>query len=167
MFMYYLQVFNSRPNLTRHLTAVHGYRPPSPRKLKPRSPFYIKSTPLTRLARRLCQDLYNKVHHCRVPGGALNIQEIRSQCKSFTVLSFFKLIYNYLRPCTSNHGHLILRLMKSIRHTCRIQTVPNDWLRHWRKAPFRTVSLSFSTAFPLISEAVLILIIFARRPSFI
>ena len=83
----YVQVFNSRPNLTRHLTAVHGYRPPSPRKLKPRSPFYIKSTPLTRLARRLCQDLYNKVHHCRVPGGTLNIQEIRSQCKSFILLS--------------------------------------------------------------------------------
>lgn len=74
------KVFNSRPNLTRHLTAVHGYRPPSPRKLKPRSPFYIKATPLTRLARRLCQDLYNKVHHCRVPGGAMNIQEIRTQC---------------------------------------------------------------------------------------
>ena len=88
MFRYCLQVFNSRPNLTRHLTAVHGYRPPSPRKLKPRSPFYIRSTPLTRLARRLCQDLYNKVDHCRVPGGTLNIQEIRSQCKSFILLSF-------------------------------------------------------------------------------
>ncbi|KAJ7390829.1 Metastasis-associated protein mta1 [Desmophyllum pertusum] len=74
------KVFNSRPNLTRHLTAVHGYRPPSPRKLKPRSPFYIRATPLTRLSRRLCQDLYDKVHHCRVPGGALNVQEIRSQC---------------------------------------------------------------------------------------
>lgn len=74
------KVFNSRPNLTRHLTAVHGYRPPSPRKLKPRSPFYMKATPLTRLSRRLCQELYNKVHHCRVPGGALNTQEIRSQC---------------------------------------------------------------------------------------
>lgn len=74
------KVFNSQPNLTRHLTAVHGCRPPSPRKLKPRSPFYIKATPLTRLARRLCQDLYNKVHHCRVPGGTLNVQDIRAQC---------------------------------------------------------------------------------------
>lgn len=74
------KVFNSRPNLTRHLTAVHGCRPPSPRKLKPRSPFYIRALPLTKLARRLCQDLYNKVHHCRVVGEALNIQEIRAQC---------------------------------------------------------------------------------------
>ncbi|KAK2561152.1 Metastasis-associated protein MTA1 [Acropora cervicornis] len=74
------KVFNSQPNLTRHLTAVHGCRPPSPRKLKPRSPFYIKATPLTRLARRLCQDLYNKVHHCRVPGGTLNVQDLRAQC---------------------------------------------------------------------------------------
>ena len=82
------QVFNSRPNLTRHLTAVHGYRPPSPRKLKPRSPFYIRAMPLTRLARRLCQDLYNKVHHCRVPGGTLNIQEIRAQCKFSISMSF-------------------------------------------------------------------------------
>ena len=82
------QVFNSRPNLTRHLTAVHGCRPPSPRKLKPRSPFYIRALPLTKLARRLCQDLYNKVHHCRVVGEALNIQEIRAQCKFPTGQSF-------------------------------------------------------------------------------
>ena len=91
-FVFPFQVFNSRPNLTRHLTAVHGYRPPSPRKLKPRSPFYIKTMPLTRLARRLCQDLYNKVHHCRVPGAPLNIQEIRTQCICIDLRHFHPVI---------------------------------------------------------------------------
>ncbi|KAK3730356.1 hypothetical protein QZH41_014855 [Actinostola sp. cb2023] len=35
--------FNSKATLQRHLTGGHGYRPPSPRKLKPRSPFYMSS----------------------------------------------------------------------------------------------------------------------------
>ena len=108
------QVFNSRPNLTRHLTAVHGYRPPSPRKLKPRSPFYIRATPLTRLARRLCQDLYNKAHHCRVPGGALNTQEIRSQCMCID-LSDQRLISPYSINALSDR--LVGRLTKIIKET--------------------------------------------------
>ncbi|XP_031554090.1 metastasis-associated protein MTA3-like isoform X2 [Actinia tenebrosa] len=72
--------FNSKPHLQRHLTGGHGYRPPSPRKLKPRSPFYLRTTSLTRIARRLCSDLIDLTHACRKPGANMSIAEIKTQC---------------------------------------------------------------------------------------
>ncbi|EDO40223.1 predicted protein, partial [Nematostella vectensis] len=68
-------------HLSRHLTCNHGYRPPSPRKLKPRSPFYMCSTHLTRVSRRLCGDLIDVRHWARAPGANLNLAEIKAQCK--------------------------------------------------------------------------------------
>ncbi|XP_048586587.1 metastasis-associated protein MTA3 isoform X2 [Nematostella vectensis] len=74
------KLFNTKAHLSRHLTCNHGYRPPSPRKLKPRSPFYMCSTHLTRVSRRLCGDLIDVRHWARAPGANLNLAEIKAQC---------------------------------------------------------------------------------------
>lgn len=84
-----LQLFNGKPHLSRHLTAVHGYRPPSPRKLKPRSPFYMKATELTKIARRLCAEILNGSRAARAPSRPLLIHEIKAQCRHFFRYFYF------------------------------------------------------------------------------
>ncbi|XP_044728374.1 metastasis-associated protein MTA3 isoform X2 [Chrysoperla carnea] len=67
----------------RHYQTAHGIvvRSGSPRPImKTRSAFYLYTTPLTRISRRLCRHLMRPRHAARAPFFAINIAAVKQEC---------------------------------------------------------------------------------------
>lgn len=70
--------------LARHYAQNHGYsmRSGSPRPvMKTRTAFYLHTTPMTRVARRLCGDILKPRHAARAPFWPVNVMMIKQECK--------------------------------------------------------------------------------------
>lgn len=76
--------FKMRTQLVRHCAAVHGFtmRSGSPRPIvKTRAAFCLHTTPLTRLARRVCGDMLRVRHAGRKPFEPINAAAIKAECQ--------------------------------------------------------------------------------------
>lgn len=69
--------FKLKAHLGRHYATAHG----SPRPImKTRTAFYLCTTPLTRISRRLCRHLMRPRHAARSPFFPINIQAVKQEC---------------------------------------------------------------------------------------
>ncbi|XP_017781721.1 PREDICTED: metastasis-associated protein MTA3 isoform X2 [Nicrophorus vespilloides] len=75
--------FKLKAHLARHYATAHGImvRSGSPRPImKTRTAFYLCTTPLTRISRRLCRHIMRPRHASRAPFFAINIQAVKQEC---------------------------------------------------------------------------------------
>lgn len=75
--------FKLKTHLSRHYATAHGIlgRPGSPRPvMKTRTAFYLLTTSMTRLSRRLCRHIMRPRHAARAPSFAINIQAVKQEC---------------------------------------------------------------------------------------
>lgn len=62
----------------------------SPRPImKTRTAFYLHTTPATRLSRKLCRQLIRSKKAARQPSFAINIQNVKQECKRIFIFFFF------------------------------------------------------------------------------
>ncbi|XP_059476197.1 metastasis-associated protein MTA3 [Neocloeon triangulifer] len=76
--------FKLKAHLARHYATAHGLaiRSGSPRPImKTRTAFYLFSTPLTRVSRRLCRNLLMVRHAARAPFWPINIAAVKQDCQ--------------------------------------------------------------------------------------
>ncbi|XP_078001322.1 LOW QUALITY PROTEIN: metastasis-associated protein MTA3-like [Glandiceps talaboti] len=77
--------FKLKAHLARHCQTVHGLTIKSSSGkltvLKTRQAFFLSSTTLTRISRRVCKDLLNARHHARNPFSPINITAIKQECQ--------------------------------------------------------------------------------------
>ncbi|KAF4517294.1 hypothetical protein B566_EDAN008628 [Ephemera danica] len=76
--------FKLKAHLARHYATAHGLaiRSGSPRPImKTRTAFYLCSTPLTRISRRLCRSLLLPRHAARAPFWPINIGAVKQECQ--------------------------------------------------------------------------------------
>lgn len=81
----HLKEFKLKAHLARHYATAHGLaiRSGSPRPImKTRTAFYLFSTPLTRVSRRLCRNLLLVRHAARAPFWPINITAVKTDCNS-------------------------------------------------------------------------------------
>ncbi|BES90078.1 metastasis-associated protein [Nesidiocoris tenuis] len=77
--------FKVKAQLARHYATAHGLavRAGSPRPImKTRTAFYLATTPLTRIARRLCRNLLMSRHAARSPFWTINVPAIKQECQA-------------------------------------------------------------------------------------
>ncbi|XP_019870443.2 metastasis-associated protein MTA3 isoform X1 [Aethina tumida] len=75
--------FKLKAHLGRHYASAHGIvvRSGSPRPImKTRTAFYLLTTPITRISRRLCRHIMRPRHAARAPFFAINIQAVKQEC---------------------------------------------------------------------------------------
>ncbi|CAH0552229.1 unnamed protein product [Brassicogethes aeneus] len=75
--------FKLKAHLGRHYATAHGImvRSGSPRPImKTRTAFYLLTTPVTRISRRLCRHIMRPRHAARAPFFAINIQAVKQEC---------------------------------------------------------------------------------------
>ncbi|XP_022920075.1 metastasis-associated protein MTA3 isoform X2 [Onthophagus taurus] len=76
--------FKLKAHLARHYASAHGMivRSGSPGRpvMKTRTAFYLSTTPLTRISRRLCKHIMRPRHAARAPFFAINIQAVKQEC---------------------------------------------------------------------------------------
>nr|XP_023017948.1 metastasis-associated protein MTA3 [Leptinotarsa decemlineata] len=75
--------FKLKAHLGRHYATAHGImvRSGSPRPImKTRTAFYLCTTPITRISRRLCRHIMRPRHAARAPFFAINIQAVKQEC---------------------------------------------------------------------------------------
>ncbi|XP_025834946.1 metastasis-associated protein MTA3 isoform X2 [Agrilus planipennis] len=75
--------FKLKAHLGRHYATAHGImvRSGSPRPImKTRTAFYLCTTPLTRISRRLCRHIMRPRHAARAPFFPINIQAVKQEC---------------------------------------------------------------------------------------
>lgn len=75
--------FKLKAHLGRHYATAHGIvvRSGSPRPImKTRTAFYLCTTPLTKLSRRLCRHIMKPRHAARAPFFPINIQAVKQEC---------------------------------------------------------------------------------------
>ncbi|KAK9712334.1 ELM2 domain [Popillia japonica] len=80
--------FKLKAHLTRHYATSHGVmvRSGSPRPImKTRTAFYLCTTPITRISRRLCKHIMRPRHAARAPFFAINIQAVKQECHALTI----------------------------------------------------------------------------------
>jgi len=83
-----LQEFKLKAHLARHYATAHGLaiRSGSPRPImKTRTAFYLCTTPLTRISRRLCRHLIQPRHAARAPFWPINIPSVKQECKNTNI----------------------------------------------------------------------------------
>uniref|UniRef100_A0A347ZJD0 Putative MTA isoform B n=1 Tax=Reticulitermes speratus TaxID=60591 RepID=A0A347ZJD0_9NEOP len=76
--------FKLKAHLARHYATAHGLaiRSGSPRPImKTRTAFYLCTTPLTRISRRLCRHLIQPRHAARAPFWPINIPSVKQECQ--------------------------------------------------------------------------------------
>nr|CAD7405262.1 unnamed protein product [Timema poppensis] len=76
--------FKLKAQLARHYATAHGLaiRSGSPRPImKTRTAFYLCTTPLTRISRRLCRHLIQPRHAARAPFWPINIPSVKQECQ--------------------------------------------------------------------------------------
>lgn len=74
--------FKLKAHLGRHYATAHGMtvRSGSPRPImKTRTAFYLRTTPSTRVSRRLCRHLVKPRHAARAPFNPINIQAVKQE----------------------------------------------------------------------------------------
>lgn len=77
--------FKLKAHLARHCATAHGLalRSGSPRPtMKTRAAFYLHTTPLTRIARRLCTHILRPRHAARNPFQSINVIAIKQECQT-------------------------------------------------------------------------------------
>lgn len=77
--------FKLKAHLGRHYATAHGMMvySGSPRPImKTRTAFYLCTTPLTRISRRLCKHIMRPRHAARAPFFAINIQAVKQECNA-------------------------------------------------------------------------------------
>lgn len=87
--------FKLKAQLGRHYAQAHGIlvRSGSPRPImKTRTAFYLYTTPITRISRRLCRHIMKPRHAARAPFFAINIQAVKQECNLQMVSYPFKII---------------------------------------------------------------------------
>ncbi|CAG9764004.1 unnamed protein product [Ceutorhynchus assimilis] len=75
--------FKLKAHLGRHYATAHGIavRAGSPRPvMKTRTAFFLLTTAMTRLSRRLCRQIMRPRHAARCPSFAINIQVVKQEC---------------------------------------------------------------------------------------
>ncbi|PNF30084.1 Metastasis-associated protein MTA1, partial [Cryptotermes secundus] len=76
--------FKLKAHLARHYATAHGLaiRSGSPRPImKTRTAFYLCTTPLTRISRRLCRHLIQPRHAARAPFWPINVPSVKQECQ--------------------------------------------------------------------------------------
>lgn len=76
--------FKIKSHLARHYAQAHGIaiRSGSPRPImKTRTAFYLHTTGVTKLSRRLCRQIMYSKKAARQPSFAINTQAVRLECK--------------------------------------------------------------------------------------
>ncbi|XP_063221938.1 metastasis-associated protein MTA3 [Bacillus rossius redtenbacheri] len=76
--------FKLKAHLARHYASAHGLavRSGSPRPvMKTRTAFYLCTTPITRISRRLCRHLIQPRHAARAPFWPINIVSVKQECQ--------------------------------------------------------------------------------------
>ncbi|XP_030763466.1 metastasis-associated protein MTA3 [Sitophilus oryzae] len=127
--------FKLKAHLGRHYATAHGItvRAGSPRPvMKTRTAFYLLTTPLTRLSRRLCRQIMRPRHAARAPFFAINIQAVKQECTTQMVsskgiyLEIFTLDINpFLCPGSSLNAPSAKRMTKEPISLTRHPTVPS------------------------------------------
>lgn len=82
--------FKLKAHLGRHYATAHGIvvRSGSPRPImKTRTAFYLCTTPLTRISRRLCRHIMRPRHAARAPFYAINIQAVKQECSIQVIIT--------------------------------------------------------------------------------
>lgn len=77
--------FKLKAHLGRHYATAHGIvvRSGSPRPImKTRTAFYLCTTPLTKISRRLCRHIMKPRHAARAPFFPINIQAVKQECSA-------------------------------------------------------------------------------------
>ncbi|XP_047033722.1 metastasis-associated protein MTA3 isoform X2 [Helicoverpa zea] len=72
--------FKLRAHLARHVATAHGGGEGARPVMKTRAAFYLRASPFTRLARRLCRALRRPRHHARAPFSPINLQQVKHEC---------------------------------------------------------------------------------------
>lgn len=83
--------FKMKAQLAKHYAVAHGIgiRSGSPRPImKTRTAFYLRTTPATRLSRRICRDIIRSKKAARQPSFAINIQAVKQECIYFYLIFF-------------------------------------------------------------------------------
>jgi len=91
------KIFKLKAHLARHYAQAHGMvmRAGSPRPImKTRTAFYLNTTPVTRLARRLCRHLLQARHAARSPFWSVNMPALKQECKCYIITA---------SVCSTNH----------------------------------------------------------------
>lgn len=76
--------FKLKAHLARHYAQAHGIaiRSGSPRPImKTRTAFYLQTTGVTKLSRRLCRHIIRSKKAARQPSYSINLQAVRLECK--------------------------------------------------------------------------------------
>ncbi|XP_065166932.1 metastasis-associated protein MTA3 isoform X2 [Atheta coriaria] len=80
-----MKEFKLKAHLAKHYATAHGImvRSGSPRPImKTRTAFYLCTTPITRISRRLCRAMMRPRHAARAPFFAINIQAVKQECSA-------------------------------------------------------------------------------------
>jgi len=80
-----------KSQLARHYATSHAFamRTGSPRPvMKTRTAFYLHTTPMTRVARRICSDILKPRHATRSPFWPINVLLVKQECKHLKTTKF-------------------------------------------------------------------------------
>jgi len=119
--------FKLKAHLARHYATAHGLaiRSGSPRPImKTRTAFYLCTTPLTRISRRLCRHLIQPRHAARAPFWPINIPSVKQECQVHMAgksLLELKDLLRYRKKERGSVTHIANRLGQS-------NLITPDWL---------------------------------------
>lgn len=83
--------FKLKAHLARHYAQAHGIaiRSGSPRPImKTRTAFYLHTTGVTKLSRRLCRNIIRSKKAARQPSYSINLQAVKLECKHLLSMGF-------------------------------------------------------------------------------
>ena len=106
-----LQEFKLKAHLARHYATAHGLaiRSGSPRPImKTRTAFYLCTTPLTRISRRLCRHLIQPRHAARAPFWPINIPSVKQECKDTNIYVLGAIVWRICLQFTWKKGGVVL-----------------------------------------------------------
>ncbi|RZF33886.1 hypothetical protein LSTR_LSTR009910 [Laodelphax striatellus] len=122
--------FKLKAHLARHYATAHGLaiRSGSPRPImKTRNAFYLCTTPLTRVSRRLCRNIMLPRHAARSPFWPINVAAIKQQCQlamAGKTMAEWKVLLCYRSKQRGSVTHIATRLGVARNH----QLIVPDWL---------------------------------------
>lgn len=91
--------FKIKAHLIRHCAQVHGVaiRPGSPSRpiMKTRAAFYLHTNEATKVARRICPQLFRPRHFARKPFQPINLTAIKSECKlpKYLICTYLQVLF--------------------------------------------------------------------------
>jgi hypothetical protein len=106
-----LQEFKLKAHLARHYATAHGLaiRSGSPRPImKTRTAFYLCTTPLTRISRRLWRHLLQPRHEARAPFWPINIPSVKQECKDTDINILRSIRWEHLYTSSSEKWGVVL-----------------------------------------------------------